>query len=94
MNLGYRRNANRVDEREDLWHVSAAGSFHFRPNLQIVANAEGDENPDPSAGDDFAFILGGLIYSPVENFDIDFGVLRGLAEGPDYSILAGITLRL
>lgn len=42
----------------------------------------------------FAFILGGLVYSPVENFDIDFGVLRGLAEGPDYSILAGITLRL
>ncbi len=42
-----------------------------------------------------AFILGGIIYSIVKNFDIDSGVKGGLNKpGTDYSMLTGITLRL
>ncbi len=42
-----------------------------------------------------AFILGGIIYSIVNNFDIDFGVKGGKNKPEtDYSILTGITLRL
>ena len=39
-------------------------------------------------------ILGGLIYSVSENFDLDFGVKFGLNKPEtDFAILAGIALR-
>ena len=94
LNLGYGRNENKVDERKDIWHASLAGEVEVVKNLKVVANIGAERNTDEASSTHPAFILGGLIYSLSENFDIDFGAKGGLNKTEaDYSILAGITLR-
>jgi hypothetical protein len=94
LNLGYIRNENKVDEKKDIWHASLASEVDVIKDLKAVANIGIERNPDRTSGSHPAFILGGLIYSVIENFDIDFGIKRGLSEPEtDYSILAGIALR-
>lgn len=95
LNLGYIKNENKVDERRDIWHASLAGEAEIVKNLKTVANIGMEKNTDKASSTDPAFILGGVIYSINENFDIDFGIKAGL-NNPEFdsSILAGITLRL
>lgn len=94
LNLGYIRHENRVDERKDLWHVSAACWLGVTDGLRAVANIGMERNPDKSSGKHPAFVLAGFIYSITENFDLDFGIKRGLNKPEsDYAILAGIAWR-
>lgn len=94
LNLGYIRNKNKVDERNDIWHASLASTVEIIKNLQIVTNIGIETNPDKASNTHPAFILGGAIYSITENFDIDFGLKTGLNKPEtDSSILAGATLR-
>jgi hypothetical protein len=93
-NLGYKRNENRNNERIEIWHVSLASEVEVVKNLKAVANIGMERNPDKTSNIDPAFILGGLIYSVSENFDIDFGIKGGLNKPEtDYAILAGIAWR-
>lgn len=94
LNLGYSRNENKLDEREDLWHASLAAEFVIGKGLKAVANIGAEENPDRASRTSPAFILGGLIYSLSENFDLDWGVKKGL-NGPetDYTVLVGTAYR-
>lgn len=90
LNLGYIRNENKIDERENLWHASLAAEVEITEKLQAVGNIGVEKNPDSTAGSAPAFILGGLIYSLTKDFDLDFGIKAGLTESEaDYSILAG-----
>lgn len=94
LNLGYKRNENKVEEREDLWHASLAGEIKIIRDLKIVADIGMDKNPDKCSGSDPAFILGGIIYSLMENLDIDFGLKSWFSKSDiGYSALAGLTLR-
>lgn len=94
LNLGYKRNENKVDERKDIWHASLASRVEVIKDLNVVADIGIETNPDKSSNTYPAFVLGGIIYSMLENFDIDFGVKGGLNKPEvDYSILAGITFR-
>ncbi|MGZ6226220.1 MAG: transporter [Syntrophales bacterium] len=94
LNLGYKRNENTVDEREDIWHASLAGEFKITKKLKLVADIGAERNTDKSSDTNPAFILGGFIYSIRENLDIDFGVKAGLNNAEaDMTYLAGITLR-
>jgi len=94
LNLGYIRNENKVDERKDIWHASIAGELEVIKDLKAVANIGIERNPDRTSNTHPAFILGGLIYSVSENFDIDFGIKRGLNKPEtDYAILVGIAFR-
>lgn len=94
LNLGYIRNENKNDERTNLWHVSLASTVEVVKDLQIVGNIGIQSDTNRNATAHPAFILGGLIYSISENFDIDFGVKGGITKPEtDYSILAGITWR-
>jgi hypothetical protein len=94
LNLGYKRNENTVDEREDIWHASLAGEFKLMKNLKLVANIGAERNTDKSSDTNPAFLLGGFIYSIRENMDVDFGVKMGLNETEkDYTFLAGMALR-
>jgi hypothetical protein len=93
MNFGYTRNENKVQEREDLWHASAAFEVGVAENLTAVANIGVESNADPSSSTEPAFVLGGLIYSLTENVAIDFGVKAGLNNAEaDYALLVGIAL--
>ncbi len=93
-NLGYKRNENNIDEREDIWHASLAGEYKVMKNLKLVANIGAERNTDKLSDTDPAFILGGFIYSIRENMDIDFGIKAGLNNAEaDITYLAGMALR-
>jgi hypothetical protein len=94
LNLGYKRNENTVDEREDIWHASLAGEFKIMKKVKLVANIGAERNTDKSSDTNPAFILGGFIYSIRENMDIDFGIKGGLNKAEaDITYLAGMALR-
>ncbi len=94
INFGYIRNENKVDERKNLWHASLAGEVGAAKDLKIVGNVGIERNVDRTVETHPAFLLGGIIYSVTENFDIDFGIKAGLNKPEaDYTLLAGMALR-
>lgn len=94
LNLGYIRNENKADERKNLWHASVAGEVEVMKDLKVVGNIGVERNTDRTVDINPAFILGGIVYSLSENFDIDFGVKGGLNKPEaDYSVLAGFAWR-
>jgi hypothetical protein len=94
LNLGYKRNENNADERKDIWHASATSEVEVIKNLKIVGDIGIEENPDKASKTDPAFIIGGVIYSITDDFDIDLGLKAGLNKPEtDYTILAGTTFR-
>jgi len=93
-NLGYKRNENQLEQREDIWHASIAGEYKVIQNLKLVSDIGAERNPDPSSNNNPTFILGGFIYSVKENLDIDFGVKIGLNHTEqDVVYLGGIAIR-
>ncbi len=94
LNLGYIRNENNVDEKKNLWHASFASSVEVVRGLSLVGDIGAETGTAGNLNTPAAFILCGVIYSLVENFDIDFGIKGGLSKPEaDYSLLAGITWR-
>jgi len=94
MNLGYIYNDNKLDEEKDLWHISFATTYEIIKDLKIVADIGADKNVDKDADNDPAFVIGGLIYTLTDDFDIDCGVKYGLTSSEtDLSWLAGMTFR-
>jgi hypothetical protein len=100
LNLGYIRNENNINERQDIWHVSLALELWLvKDYLRLVVNSGFERSRNKSTEIQDAFILAGLVVSPTENCDIDVGYKHALAPkgiqppGIDYSILGGITIR-
>jgi hypothetical protein len=94
LNLGYMRNENELDERKDMWHISLALEVKPIKSLRLVANIGAERTPDRTSNKHPAFILGGLIYSITEKFDIDIGIKGGLNKPEtDLTILVGMALR-
>jgi len=94
VNLGYKRNENKVDERGDIWHASLSSRVEVVKDLTVVADIGLETNPAKASKTPPAFILGGIIYTISENIDVDFGVKGGLNKPEtDYSVLAGVTFR-
>lgn len=94
LNLGYIRNENSVQERTDLWHASLACELEVLDGLKVVANAGAERSRDSGIGTPPVFFLGGVIYSVLENLDLDLGLKAGLTRSePDLSILWGMAWR-
>lgn len=94
LNLGYMRNENKADEKKNVWHASLASTVEVIKNLKLVGNIGVETDVDRNLNIPDAFILGGVIYSLSENFDIDFGIKGGLSNPEtDHAVLAGITWR-
>lgn len=94
VNLGYKRNENKLDEREDIWHASLSPRFEVAKGINVVADIGMETNPDKSSDTHPVFLLGGIIYSISKHLDMDIGLKGGLNKPEtDYSILAGITFR-
>lgn len=94
LNLGYIRNENKLDENKDLWHVSFASIVEVLKDLKLVGDIGLERNKATNLNSPSAFIIGGVIYSLLENFDVDFGVKGGLTSSEkDFALLAGITWR-
>jgi len=95
-NLGYRRNESSevVDELKDIWHASLAATYEIVQNLKVVGNIGIERSPDKASDNDPAFILGGVIYSVNEKFDVDVGAKYGLTSSEtDLALMAGTTYR-
>jgi hypothetical protein len=93
-NLGYMRNENKADEQKNLWHASLATTWKVVKNLKFAANIGIERNSNNSSSIDPAFLIGGVIYSLTENFDLDCGVKYGLnSSETNLSLLAGIAIR-
>jgi hypothetical protein len=94
VNLGYIGNENKVDEEKNIWHASLATTYEVIKNLKLVGNVSIERNPDKAVDNDPAFVIGGVIYSLAESFDIDCGVKYGLTGSEtDWSLMAGMAFR-
>ena len=91
-NLGYIRNENDANDRENLWHASLAATYNLIKELKLVGNLGVDRNPDKTSEDNPAFLLGGLVYTLSDRMELDCGYKHALTSaGPDWSLLAGTT---
>jgi hypothetical protein len=100
VNLGYLRNQNSINERENIWHASIAFEFWLvRDYFRLVANAGFERNRDKRSNIQDAFLLAGLVGSPTADCDLDIGFKYSIqsrnweSPGPDYSMMAGATVR-
>jgi hypothetical protein len=99
LNIGYMHNEYKLEEdedtnRKDLWHASLASAVEVVKDIQFVTNIGVEKNPDKESNTHPAFVLGGVIYSMNENFDIDAGVKIGLNKPEtDLTFLAGMAMR-
>lgn len=90
----YKRGDDRDANRKGIWHVSFASEYEAVEDLRLVANIGMERNPDKSENTHPAIILGGLIYSIHEQFDINAGVKGGLNKPEtDLAVLAGMAWR-
>lgn len=93
-NLGYTHNDNKLDERKELWKVSAATELEIAKNFKLLGEIGAEKNPDKLSSTNPVFATAGLIYSVTENFDINFGIRGGINKpADDMVVLAGIALR-
>ncbi len=98
-NLGYTHLEYRMEEninaaRNNVWHASLAGELNLTEKLRSVANIGIETNKEKASDTNPAFLLGGLIYSAYENFDLDVGVKAGLNKSEtDTVLLAGLAAR-
>ena len=94
VNLGYKRNENKLDEREDIWHASLSPRLEVAKGINVVADIGMETNPDKFSDTHPVFLLGGIIYSISKHLDMDIGLKGGLNKPEtDYSMLAGMTFR-
>jgi hypothetical protein len=94
LHVGYVKNANVVNEREGLWHVSAAAVREFKKKLKVALDVGANRNSDGASSDHPEFLILGLIYSVTPDFDLDLGFKDGLSKPEtDSTWLAGVTLR-
>ena len=92
--LGARRNDNTAGERSKLYHISAAALYWATAKLRLALDAGVISQPDPALSTDLAFLIVGLIYSPVKNVDLDFGWRTALNEAAaDRTLGVGVTFR-
>ncbi|MCX5809439.1 MAG: transporter [Proteobacteria bacterium] len=94
LNLGYLRNENRYDARENLLHTSLAGEWKITKKFKIVGNIGVDTSPDTDSCIDPVFLLGGFVYSLSDRIDLDLGVKRSLND-PGYNLIftGGISIK-
>lgn len=93
LHLGYIANQNVVGEDERIWHASYAAARDFGP-LKLVADLGTYSNSDPDSRVKPAFLILGLIYSWLDNVDVDLGYKKGVTDTEtDRALLAGLALR-
>jgi hypothetical protein len=94
LHLGHVHHNNTFNERVNLWHASAAVTWQASEQLKLILDTGIDRNVERFATDDPVFVIGGLIYSPVDDFDLDLGYRTTAVEGTrEHALLAGLTVR-
>ncbi len=97
-NIGYTNqkftDADKDGSREHLWNVSLAGVVEILKGLQLVAEAGTTTNPDKGNSAWPVYLAGGVIFSVLENLDLDVGAKGSLtAPETDLALSSGITFK-
>ena len=97
-NIGYTNqkftDADKDGSREHLWNLSLAGAVEIMKGLQLVAEAGSTSNPDKGNSTWPAYLAGGVIFSVIENLDLDVGAKGSLtAPETDMALSSGITFK-
>jgi len=79
IHIGYLRNRNVHDERNVLHHTSLALTYAVKEDWLLVADLGTLTAPERGVDDNSSFLILGGIYSVSEDFDVDFGVKRGVS---------------
>lgn len=92
---GWVRNKNDIDERENLFHVSAAAVYGYSESLHLAIDVAATQSPDRASRDHLhTSVVLGAVYSSSENVDFDLGYKHGLVDAEtDSTVLAGFTYR-
>lgn len=92
LNIGYAYNSKK-DERQNLWNASAAVHIKLTDTLKLGTELGAYSSEEQGASKHPVFANVGLIYSPNEQFDFDFGYRRGLNDAENrHSFGAGVTM--
>jgi len=92
--VGYRDFDNTIGAKVSLWHVSAAMTWQVVKPLKLVMDLSRDSNPVPGYYKPLVYVIGGAIWTPVKNLDLDIGYRYGASKPAlDQGLLAGVTLR-
>lgn len=93
-NIGYTRNNNKIDQNCDIWHASLAAVYKVSDRVSLLTNAGAEGCHDKRSDTPEHLVLGGLVFSVVENFDLDIGAKGWLSDAlSGWSLLAGSTFR-
>ncbi len=99
-NVGYRRNAYSQEQdnaslKQDNWHTSFASEIKIAEKIRTVVDCGIESNSEKVPDTNPVYILGGLIYSVTENFDLDVGLKAGMNHAErERAVLAGLSARL
>ncbi len=89
---GYRRNENKLGEREVLRKLAAAATYRVG-DLRLVGELARETNPVPG-GRTVRYSTAGAIWSLSRDFDLDIGWRQGHGGAPiDEALLLGATVR-
>ena len=92
--LGYTHNRNRIGERVELWHASAALRYAATEKLKLVLDVGQDSSPDPASDTPSRDLIYGVLYELRENIELGLGLKRGINEpADDRALRAGIKIR-
>lgn len=94
LHAGYLWNSNKNELRKDLFHLSGSLVVRASPGVQWALDVSADSSVDRRESSFPVVALGAVIYSPLENLDLDLGIKLGLnSAADDRGFLAGITVR-
>jgi hypothetical protein len=77
-NLGLQWNQNSLQEREQLWNASIAGTYAIAPKWTAMAEWSVRRDADPTATYHPQQMALGLAWHPSPDMDIDFGLRRSV----------------
>jgi hypothetical protein len=99
LNLGYQRNENRLNEREDLWLGSLGGEFILvKDYFRMVTIIGLERNREKNSKIQDAYVVGGFVGSPTQSCDLGIAVKYSIetpyweSPGQDLSIFAGASI--
>ena len=94
LHTGYLRNNNKGELRKDLFHLSGSAVVRASPRVQWAVDVSADSSVDRQESSFPVVALAAVIYSPLENLDLDLGMRVGLnSAADDRAFLAGVTVR-
>lgn len=94
LHTGYTHNANTINQRRDLRHLSFAVAYDATEKLKVVGDLGIDTNSDATVHSDPGFLIAGLIYTIVPDIDLSVGYKAAVTDAHiDHAYLGGLTVR-